>query len=68
MSSIPQHPGEPKWESFQEWNKTKEPTAIELPKSENETRADLLRRFGLNDESAENDGWGAPPGQDTGGW
>jgi hypothetical protein len=79
MSSPPEHPGEPKWTSFQEWNKSKVPHAIVLEKSASETHADLLKRFGLSDESTENDGWGlaegaqdqgwgAPPGQDTGGW
>ncbi|CEP16837.1 hypothetical protein [Parasitella parasitica] len=62
----PQHPGEPKWQSFKEWNTMKTPTSIQVVKSAQETREEQLARFGLTDEGGQ--GWGDASELDNGGW
>ncbi|KAF7724582.1 hypothetical protein EC973_000890 [Apophysomyces ossiformis] len=55
--TSPSHPGDPKWKSRAEWTKISECKAIEMKKTEEETRTALLERFGLTDDS-QGDGWG----------
>ncbi|KAI9272632.1 hypothetical protein BDA99DRAFT_556242 [Phascolomyces articulosus] len=48
----PSHPGNPKWLPKQQWEKTKEPTVIEVPK-------DITKQDPFDDVVVE--GWGDEP-------
>lgn len=74
---LPEHPGNPKWQPFTEWNTMKTPHSIEVVKSTQETMEETFEKFGLTDESgqgwgdvadAEDAGWGLPEQEGGGGW
>jgi hypothetical protein len=68
-NSSPEHPGEPKWQTYSEWVKTKTPQSIDYKRSAEESREEQFERFKLVDEGgagwgdasdAQDAGWGAP--------
>lgn len=65
MSKLPEHPGNPKWSTLEEWQKMKQPQTVFLER-EKETDEDLMKRFGLKPE--EGSGWGDSNDDDDGGW
>jgi hypothetical protein len=74
-SILPEHPGDPKWQSFKEWNTMRTPQSIQVVKSAKETQEEAFERFGLTDEgwgdatNPQDAGWGLPQqDQDGGGW
>ncbi|CAO3610334.1 unnamed protein product [Mucor hiemalis] len=71
MSTPPEHPGNPKWQSYNDWIKEKTPTLVDYKATVEETREEQFERFGLTDEGgngwgdaseAQDAGWGAPTG------
>ncbi|KAG0189359.1 hypothetical protein DFQ28_003527 [Apophysomyces sp. BC1034] len=54
---TPKHPGEPKWKTHSEWLRTGDHKSIEVEMTEEQSRDDLLERFGLTDDPVDN-GWG----------
>ncbi|KAI9482883.1 MAG: hypothetical protein EXX96DRAFT_615883 [Benjaminiella poitrasii] len=64
-SASPNHPSDPQWQTFREWNTMREPQSFEVIKSAVETQEELFERFGLQQENGE--GWGdASEAQDAG--
>lgn len=62
LSPPPQHPGEPKWQTFSDWSKTRPVTdPVEMPASEEDRLADEFRLHNIVDESNDPNSWGAPP-------
>ncbi|KAI8371096.1 hypothetical protein BD560DRAFT_396070 [Blakeslea trispora] len=78
MSSPPEHPGPNKWQTFEEWCKTKPPSSFQVAKSDSETMKEAFERFGLEEEEgggwgdaseAQDAGWGGPKDANSaGGW
>ncbi|KAK4512189.1 uncharacterized protein ATC70_013432 [Mucor velutinosus] len=75
----PEHPGQPKWQNFKEWNTLKKPSSFQVIKTAQETHEELLARFGLQEgngsgwgdaSDAQDAGWGSPNTIDGqgGGW
>ncbi|KAI8644901.1 hypothetical protein BD408DRAFT_412682 [Parasitella parasitica] len=62
----PEHPGQPKWQTFKEWNTMRTPTSIQIVKSAQETRDEQLAKFGLTDEGG--NGWGDASESNNTGW
>ncbi|KAI9268690.1 hypothetical protein BY458DRAFT_511170 [Sporodiniella umbellata] len=64
MKPSPEHPGNPKWQTFTDWKKEREPSNIKVIKSEQETMQEQFKRFNLVQDAS---GWGdASEAQDAG--
>ncbi|KAG2209399.1 hypothetical protein INT46_009531 [Mucor plumbeus] len=64
--NAPEHPGQPKWQTFKEWNTMRKPTSIKVIKSAQETREEQFAKFGLQDEDG--NGWGDASESKDAGW
>ncbi|KAI8066229.1 uncharacterized protein B0P05DRAFT_475825 [Gilbertella persicaria] len=64
-SPPPHHPGNNKWQTFDEWNTMKQPSSIQVVKSEKETLQDSFKRFNLEQDQ---DGWGDASSAQDAGW
>ncbi|KAI8331807.1 hypothetical protein EDC96DRAFT_451729 [Choanephora cucurbitarum] len=80
-SSPPDHPGNNRWQTFEEWHKIKTCSFVQVAKSDSETMKEAFERFGLKEDEegngwgdaseAQDAGWGAPKGANSnpaGGW
>lgn len=63
---MPEHPGQPQWQTFSEWNKMKAPQSIEVVMSKEESQKEAFERFGLSDEQG--GGWGDASDAQDAGW
>ncbi|KAI7893603.1 uncharacterized protein EV154DRAFT_416559 [Mucor mucedo] len=69
----PEHPGNPKWQVFNDWVKIKPSQSIDYKKNQEETIEESFERFGLEQEDgdwgdaseAQDAGWGTSTGS---GW
>ncbi|ORX61893.1 hypothetical protein DM01DRAFT_1331368 [Hesseltinella vesiculosa] len=58
MSKSPEHPGNPKWKTHDEWLKAVEPRQMSMVTAATSNK-ELMERFGLQDESQQGDAaWG----------
>lgn len=64
--NAPEHPGQPKWQNFKEWNTMKKPSSFQVVRTAQESREELLAKFGLQDEDG--NGWGDASDAQDAGW
>lgn len=64
--NSPEHPGQPKWQSFKEWNTMRQPSSFQVIKTAQESREELLAKFGLQDDNGS--GWGDASDAQDAGW
>ncbi|KAL9543279.1 hypothetical protein PS6_009370 [Mucor atramentarius] len=66
--NAPDHPGQPKWQNFKEWNTMKKPSSFQVVRTAQESHED---GNGWGDASdAQDAGWGSSNAADGqgGGW
>ncbi|KAG2213080.1 hypothetical protein INT47_011229 [Mucor saturninus] len=68
----PEHPGNPKWQVFNDWVKIKPSQSVDYKKNQEETIEESFERFGLEQDGdwgdaseAQDAGWGTSTGS---GW